>query len=158
MNELTFKNIDYQEFHCLLPEIAQVYLSAYEDYPQYSYHSPKKVKRYLTWLYKGDPKGFFVAFYADKVIGFVSAHAFWEDIFEGEMGEIHELAVDKRFQGKGVGKILLQKAIAYIKEGGQKRVGLWVGVENEKARNFYQKMGFVSQRKWGEWERMLLYL
>jgi mycothiol synthase len=158
MTNLTCRNIDYQEFRSLLPEITQVYLSAYEDYPQYSYHSPKKVKRYLKWLYKGDPKGFFVAFHKERVVGFLSAHASWEDFFEGEVGEIHELAVDKKFQGKGVGKMLIQKALAYLKESGQERVGLWVGEENKRAKKFYQKMGFVSERKWGKWERMLFYL
>ena len=152
------KNLNYQEFRKILPQLIEIYLSAYEKYPQYAYTNPRRVKSYLHWLYKGDPHGFFVAFHNRKPVGFISAHSSWEDWAEGMIGEIHELVVDKEFQGKSIGKELIERALLYLKEQGSEKVGLWVGVENKKAIQFYQSLGFIPHGKWGKWERMLLYL
>jgi len=137
-----------------LQDLVQVYQSAYQRMGKYAYRSKEKVKGYLRWLYRGDPEGFWVAEKEGKLIGFVSIHSEWEDWRWGRTGELHELAVEKIFQGKGVGKKLFARALRYARERGCRTLSLWVGEENWLARNWYQKLGFKEKGSWGDWVRM----
>lgn len=58
--------------------------------------------------------------------------------------ELERIYVLKKYQGKGIGKLLLQKAIELAK---QNKVNfLWLGVweKNYSAISFYEKYGFVK--------------
>ena len=55
---------------------------------------------------------------------------------------IYSLAVERKFQGLGLGKALTKKAIACAKAKGLKGVRLEVGCSNRRARRLYQQMGF----------------
>lgn len=69
---------------------------------------------------------------------------------ETESGEFYldTISVDPNAQGKGIGKILIIAAIDWAKKLGHKRVGLLVDVNNGRALNLYQKMGFqVKEEK-----------
>lgn len=142
---------DYQAKKALLVDI---YFSAYQSMPIYAYEKRKSVKNYLDWLYKGDPGGFFIAMGGGEIVGFIACHTGWEDFQEGRVCEIHEFAVKKEFQGKGIGKALLEKAIEYALSKNLKKITLWVGEKNEKAINMYKKAGFVPLYKAGVWLRM----
>jgi ribosomal-protein-alanine N-acetyltransferase len=74
-----------------------------------------------------------------KVVGFL----FGEIIFEE--GNILMIAVDKRFQGKGFGKKLLNHFIKEAKEKKVRKVFLEVSVKNEPAIQLYKKSGFKVQ-------------
>lgn len=137
-----------------LQSLVLIYKSAYQHMRKYAYTSEEKIRDYLEWLYRGDPGGFWVAEKENRLIGFVCLHNGWEDWRWGRTGELHELAVDRIFQGKGVGKSLFIKAMRYAKEKGCKTVSLWVGEENWLARSWYQKLGFKEKGSWGEWIRM----
>lgn len=76
----------------------------------------------------------------DRVVGFAtlspSARAF---VSVPEAGEIVALYVLKEFQGKGLGRQLLESCLAWLP---QPRVALFVLKGNEKAIRFYEHMGF----------------
>ena len=59
--------------------------------------------------------------------------------------KLESLAISKEFRGKGYGRILLRKAIEYIKELWPtiKRIQLDVNTSNEVARKLYESEGFV---------------
>lgn len=59
--------------------------------------------------------------------------------------EIEHLYVLKEYQGKEIGRALVEHAIAYAQE--EERKCLWVAVweKNPQALSFYKKMGFVQQ-------------
>ena len=153
-NFLKITNLNRSEFLELRSTLVDIYLSAYKDMPQYAYNKRKSVKSYLEWLFKGDPAGFFVAKLGDNVVGFISCHANWEDYREGKVCEVHEFAVKKDFQSKGIGKALLQKVIDYAISLSSRKLMLWVGEGNEKAINMYLKRGFKPLYKAGIWLRM----
>jgi ribosomal protein S18 acetylase RimI-like enzyme len=135
-------------------ELISVLFEAYLDLPEYGEPSYKSAKRYINWL-KNHSTFFKVAFYNDELAGFVVADANWKDLYGKDIGEIHELAVRKKFWGKGIGKILLEEAVKHLKEKGKKQIGLWVGRKNKKAINFYKKYGFNIRESYRDWLRMV---
>ncbi len=65
------------------------------------------------------------------------------ELKKAETAELERIYVLKAFQGKQLGKLLMDKAIATAKKY-QKKL-LWLGVweHNNKAINFYKKLGFT---------------
>ena len=63
--------------------------------------------------------------------------------FKGsEAFNIHDFFVAKEFRGAGVGRLLMEKAVAFARSLGCVRITLEVDTENTNARNFYQASGF----------------
>jgi len=137
-----------------LESLVQVYQSAYKRMMKYAYKKGERIKNYLEWLYQGDPEGLLAADRKGEIVGFASIHSEWEDWRWGKTGELHELVVREEFQGKGIGKKLFNKAVAYAVKKGCKTLSLWVGEENWIARSWYQRLGFEEKGSWGEWVRM----
>jgi ribosomal protein S18 acetylase RimI-like enzyme len=152
---MEIKNLSREEFKKLREELVRIYLEGYKGLEQYSYRAPWMVKRYLNWLYKGDPAGFFVVEEEGKIAGFVSAHSRW---FWGMelVGEIHELVIAPAYRRRGFGTALLRHTIEFLRSKGRKRIGLWVGKENEQAKKLYRKFGFRPTDVFDVWERWVL--
>ena len=70
------------------------------------------------------------------VLGFICFWVLWDEM------HILNIAVKKAFQGKGIGSLLLEKALAYAHQRGVKWVSLEVRAFNQRAINFYHKFGF----------------
>ena len=139
-----------------IDSFVQIYKEAYKGLEEYAYTRTKDIKWYFRWLMSRDKDGFFVAEVNGKPVGFVGCDTNWISIFEKDVvGEIHEIFVHPDWQGKGIGKTLLLKALSYIKSKNRKLAGLWVGIKNEKAKQFYRKMGFIEVGTWGKWLRMI---
>lgn len=80
-----------------------------------------------------------------KIVGFSVVYKDKEKNFVGAIYVLPE------YQGKGIGKILLQKALDFFKDS----KGIWLEVAsyNKNAINFYQKSGFhIVPRTEGEHE------
>ena len=133
----------------------KLYSEAYRGLEKYAYRRMKDIRRYFRWLLSRDPNGFFIA-EEEKPIGFVACDTNWFSPFERSLvGEIHELFVHPRCRKQGVGSTLVNKAIEYAKSRKRKTAGLWVGVENYGAKNFYKKLGFRETVTLGKWTRMI---
>lgn len=59
-------------------------------------------------------------------------------------GEIISLYFLPEYMGKGYGRLLLQAVVHELGEMGFDKVFLWVLEENQNARHFYEKCGFVQ--------------
>lgn len=57
-------------------------------------------------------------------------------------GEILDVAVAEEFQGQGVGRLLVESALASFRERGVLRIFLEVRVSNQPAISLYQNLGF----------------
>jgi len=151
VSELKIERVKKEE----LPRLVEIYLKAYEGLEEYAYTHPEDVKSYLNWLWNRDSEGFFVAKVGDKIVGFVAGDANWFSKREKkQVGAIHEIVVLPEYQGQGIGKALMEKVLSYFKEKGLDTAELWVGDENERAHEFYKRLGFQSDGRYNYWIRM----
>ena len=86
--------------------------------------------------------GFLVAIEYGEIVGYI---IFW--IKEEGLGHIISLAVDKKFRGQHIATRLLMMAISIFKNCDIHRITLEVKAHNEVAVAFYEKFGFVIDRK-----------
>jgi mycothiol synthase len=124
---------------------------AFKDHPEQGNWSNKDLETRLdeSWF---DPNGFFVAIEDSKMIGFT-----WTKIHGGHshkhedepeqhdhdpIGEIYITAVSK--SGVGLGKVLTETALAYLKRSGLTSAMLYVDSDNQKALNLYKSLGFIE--------------
>jgi len=49
----------------------------------------------------------------------------------------------------------VEKAVDYARVRNRNIMGLWVGVKNFSAKEFYKRMGFVEKVSLGKWTRMV---
>lgn len=76
----------------------------------------------------------------DKVIGFIGFGNSRENL--SDTGEIYGLYVLEKYHNQKIGYKLLKQALELLNN--YRDIVLWVLKENEKAYNFYKKVGFVS--------------
>jgi GNAT superfamily N-acetyltransferase len=84
----------------------------------------------------------FVAPRRQRIIGTVIARLDAEDPTLGEVARLH---VDPDFWGRGIGTVLLGRAISELGRQRCSRVGLWVLERNDRARVFYEHHGWVRE-------------
>ena len=123
----------------------------FKDHPEQGGWSIKDLQTRLaeSWF---DPAGFFVATESSKLIGFT-----WTKIHGGHshkhenqteqhdhdpIGEIYITAVAT--SGTGLGKVLTQTALAYLKANGLTNAMLYVDSDNQAAVNLYKSLGFAE--------------
>ncbi len=102
--------------------------------------------RALNELYE-TVRDFFVCEDNGEIYGVCALHIMWEDL-----AEIRSLAVDNRYQGRGIGKKLVNSCLKEAKELGIKKV-FALTYQTE----FFKKMGFrdidktsLPQKIWGD--------
>lgn len=78
------------------------------------------------------------------VIGYAYAAAEGYDYMSlrGPAGVVHDIFVDPEFRGRGVGRLLLEAALAFLKERGVPRVVLTTAEGNDAARRLFAHAGF----------------
>lgn len=68
------------------------------------------------------------------------------DYFNGEKrGYISDIAVDKTFEGQGVGQTLMEQAETWTRQQGCGLLTLYVFAGNQRAQRLYQKNGFQQE-------------
>ena len=61
---------------------------------------------------------------------------------DGRRGHIYHLAVDPAYQGRGLGKRLLDESLAGLRRTGVKRVIIMVAEDNPSGRQFWKRSGY----------------
>lgn len=137
-----------------IPALVDIFMEAYRGLEEYGEESPGEAKHYLKWLRRTCKAGFLVAEAEGRPVGFIAACPDWKDWELGVVLEIHEIAVAPDWQGRGVGRALMEEAYALGRAHGRTIAALWVGEGNVRAREWYAKLGFREIGRWGEWIRM----
>lgn len=119
---------DYDKVYALWMSCVGMGLNNIDD-------SPEGIAKYL----RRNPDTCFVAEENDKIIGVIlSGH-------DGRRGFIHHTAVAPSERGRGIGKLLVEKALEALKNEGIIKVALVVFDRNEVGNGFWEKMGFTKR-------------
>ena len=78
----------------------------------------------------------------DQIIGTASfGKSRWAQY--GDYGEIFSIYLLPQYMGKGYGQYLLNTCVKELQKSGFHKIMLWVLEENQRARKFYEKNGFL---------------
>lgn len=77
---------------------------------------------------------------AGRIVGFTRLGA---EPDHPSHGHVYALYVAPAYSGRGVGRLLLEKALSVLDPWSKRTVTLWVFEENSRARKFYTDAGFV---------------
>lgn len=139
----------------ILEELVEIYMRGYKDMPEYGGEGRRYARRYLNWCWKKAKDGFFIAKVGDKIVGFIVCDRDWYSKYEDKtVGAIHELVIDKKYQGRSIGKKLMEKCLEHLGRYSGK-IELWVGEKNISAMKFYEHYGFKIAGQSGIWVRMV---
>jgi len=85
-----------------------------------------------------------VADHDGKVIGYAYAAVEGYDYMSlrGPAGLLHDVIVDPEHRRRGVGRLLLDATLAYLRSRGAPRVVLSTAVQNEAAQRLFASLGF----------------
>ena len=128
-----------------LQEISNVYEQswkyAYKDIIPQSYLDSIPSGRWADNINKNNRKNL-IMLEKGSIIGTLSfCKSRWEQY--NHYGEIVSIYFLPQYIGKGYGKSLLDKAVEELKFLGFQYILLWVLEDNHRARNFYEKYGFI---------------
>ena len=84
---------------------------------------------------------FLVGYLEDKLIASVMAG------YDGHRGWINYFAVHPDFQARGYGKQLMDNVENGLRELGCPKINLQIREENDKVLSYYQKLGFVEEKR-----------
>lgn len=111
-------------------EITKIELSS--GYHKQKFNALPMIKN----LFKDKYENVFVLENKSKIIGYITLKN------KNKIGEIGLLAVIKKFQNKGYGRLLVQYALKWAKKSKYKKVFLDVREDNLKAIKLYQRFRF----------------
>ena len=104
--------------------------------------NPEKISEELN----NTESEFYLAVLNEQIIGYLKINfsQAQSDVKDKESLEIERIYVRKEFQGKGIGKILFNKALEIAKKNKLKYIWLGVWENNFRAISFYKKNGFIE--------------
>lgn len=87
----------------------------------------------------------YVAIENDKMVGFLSIVFYKTFLHKGGTALINELIVAESHRNKGIGKMLIEKAIQSAKIRGMDEIEVGTEISNIQAQNFYKNAGFNEE-------------
>jgi ribosomal protein S18 acetylase RimI-like enzyme len=104
------------------------------------------IEYYESLLKQEDSMVFIAENEHHKYIGHLIVGQTKGTITELSSGYIYDIFVEQEFRGKGVGKLLLEKAENYCRKKRHSRIALLVPATNDSAIELYSKTGFKPER------------
>jgi len=115
------------------------------------YYSQKSLEKSLKNIKKGNAY-FILAKKNKKIVGFIHV-----GMKTKTKGELHRFYMDTNFIGKGIGKMLLQRAEKFLKEKGCKKYYTFVNKHGKRAPEFYLRNGFQRVPKKDKYDEFRQY-
>lgn len=106
--------------------------------------TPADYARFLGEQLADRTAAIFVADHGGKLIGYTFARLEGHDymVLRGPAGVVHDLMVAEEHRRRGIGRQLLQAAVAFLRSQGAPRVVLSTAARNEGAQRLFAGMGF----------------
>jgi GNAT superfamily N-acetyltransferase len=92
----------------------------------------------IEWDLRHRPEHVLVAEEEGEVVGYMCTRLYYDHC----IGHVANMAVAREYQGKGVGKMLMQAALDYFRQCGMRYARIETLEENYKGQNFYPSFGF----------------
>jgi diamine N-acetyltransferase len=140
---------------CDLADLTVLRQIAYQTYDQAYRHlnTPENMQAYLEHAFNPaylqsqllNPNSTFFFLYVDDCLaGYLKVNELeaQTDLKDPDAFEIERIYVVKEFQGRGLGRLLAQRALALARARGKKFAWLSVWLKNPGAIEFYRKLGF----------------
>ena len=109
--------------------------------------SPDLVARKIGLFDGSKDDAVFVAELGGALVGCLGAHAFELFHAEGRFGRITAVVVDENVRGAGVGRTLVESAVAFFREAGCIRAEVTSGDHRAGAHAFYKSVGFREDNR-----------
>jgi len=110
-----------------------------EDFLKTAYQ-PEKLEKEMN-----NPEStFYFTYLDDELAGYLKIN-FGEaqsEIRDPAAGELERIYVRKEYQGRGVGRFLMEQALELVQQAGKEYIWLGVWEHNERALGFYKGYGF----------------
>lgn len=106
--------------------------------------TPEKRIKYFKVALKNNTEDTYVLTTGDKIIGMITLGPCRDSDLDDSWGEIWGIYLHPSYWRKGYGTILMSWGMGELRRRGYQKVSLWVLQENNQARNFYEKMGFIQ--------------
>ena len=88
----------------------------------------------------------FVAVHENQVVGWIGvAHTIMIEMTP--YCEINGLVINEKYRGKGIGKLLIERAKQWGKEKGNTTIRLRCNVKRKETHLFYQHLGFIETKE-----------
>lgn len=146
--QLNFQKCELADLERLISIAKKTFVNAFEKY-----NDPEDFKAYVNMAFekenilsqlKNQDSAFYFVFVEQQLVGYfkLNVNEAQTDIKTKEAIELERIYVLQEFQGKQIGKLMLQKTIALATEKSKKYIWLGVWEHNLNAIRFYQKHGF----------------
>ena len=122
-------------------ELTQLYRKLYKGDEEQKFFNSKALPSHFV-----SGSRVFVAKDNGKIVGFLWA-VFYEHIKNKGVGIIEELYVDEKYRRKGIGKMLVFKAINFLKKHSTV-IFVTTGLHMHDAIKFYKAIGFKESKVW----------
>ena len=137
-----------------IPQIATTHVQSWQttytgQLPQsylYGLSIPKRERAWTEALQMPQHK-MLVAEDGGIVVGFSSFGPSRDDDSKPNGGELYAIYVKEEYKRRGIGKSLWEETLKALNERGYAEITLWVLDANRRARDFYEKVGFVADGK-----------
>lgn len=131
------------------PAIAQVHVASWRwayrgQLPDGLLDSLSVDRRLAAWrdALAGGRETTFVAEVAGRVVGFASCGSGVERDIPPDTGELSSMYLLEEAAGRGIGAALMSRVLQDLRDRGFARAVLWVLATNDRARRFYEAMGW----------------
>ncbi|QBG49002.1 GNAT family N-acetyltransferase [Verrucomicrobia bacterium S94] len=103
---------------------------------------PALAESYIRQRIVNNESAIFLAFEGGEAVGFVQLYPSFCSVDAIRIQILYDLYVKEAFRGNGIARSLMNKARAYSKASGAKRIDLLTGVENKAGRALYEKLDY----------------
>ena len=122
--------------------VAELIQNLYREDPDGKPMSPQKIQNTFDSLKDDSDRGTIIVFeHESAIIGYAILINFWSNEFGGNILNIDELYIKKKFRSQGIGTKFI-KYLAENKFGDSVALQLEVTSGNAKARKLYESLGF----------------
>lgn len=136
-------NIKYRQFKISDSKIVAGFIqNLYKEDPSDKRMLPRKIKSTFKSLINHPDRGTIIVFeHGEEIVGYAILINFWSNEFGGNIVDIDELFIKKKFRSRGIGTDFI-KHLAKNKFGDSVALRLEVTPANNKARKLYTSLGF----------------